>query len=111
MERTLEFLSSQFPIQGRLETIILRPTKRGACELTTETTAILSFVRPADSLDDHYVLQSGNDLTGWNDLAIDPYITVSPGSDGTENIVVTVPLETLGAGSPRFLVRLQAIRP
>ena len=40
MERTLEFLSSQFPIQGRLETIILRPTKRGACELTTETTAI-----------------------------------------------------------------------
>lgn len=39
MERTLEFLTSQFPRTGRVERIILRPIKRGETVLADETFA------------------------------------------------------------------------
>jgi hypothetical protein len=48
---------------------------------------------------------------GWNDIAIDPYIEVSPAPGDTEEITVTVPLEILGGNAPRFFVRLKADRP
>jgi len=78
---------------------------------TTETTVTFTFTRPADSLNDHYLLQTGNDLSGWENLAVDPYIRVSPGPDGTEAVEVTVPLETLGGMNSRFFVRLMSQRP
>jgi uncharacterized sulfatase len=88
----------------------LGPVQSSITDLA-EKTATFAFTRPADSLNDHYILQSGNDLTGWTDLAIDPFLEVSPGPDGTENVTVTLPLETLGGNATRFFVRLRAIRP
>jgi hypothetical protein len=90
---------------------LLGPVQTSTAQLT-ETTATFIFTRPKDSLNDHYILQSGNDLTGWNDLAIDPYLTVTPGAQmDTESIEISVPLETLGGGSSSFFVRLKAVRP
>ncbi len=89
----------------------LGPVQASTPQLT-EATATFSFSRPKDSLNDHYILQSGNNLTVWTDLVIDPYLTVSAGTQpGDENIEVSVPLETLGGASPRFFVRLKAVRP
>lgn len=79
--------------------------------LLTETTATFQFTRPKDSLNDHYILQSGTDLTGWTDLAIDPFLTVAPGPGDTETVEVTVPLETLSGQAPAFFVRLKSVRP
>ena len=88
----------------------LGPVQSSTAQLT-ETTAKFIFTRPKDSLNDHYILQTGNDLTGWDDLAIDPYLTVTAGAQpGDENVEVSVPLETLGSESPRFFVRLKAVR-
>lgn len=90
---------------------LLGPVQTSTAALT-EATATFTFTRPKDSLNDHYILQTGNDLNGWTDLAIDPFVTVTTGSGGdTENVVVTVPLETLSGNSPRFFVRLKAARP
>jgi len=76
-----------------------------------EKTATFTFTRPTDSLNDHYIVQIGNDLTGWTDLATDLFQEVTPGPDGTEHVTVTLPLETLGGNATRFFVRLRAIRP
>lgn len=89
---------------------ILGPVS-GTIARTTETTATFAFDRPADSLDDHYILQTGNDLTGWTDVPAEPYIEVIASDTGTERIEVTVPLETLGGAGPRFFVRLKTARP
>lgn len=89
---------------------ILGPVETSLAE-TTETHATFSFTRPADSLNDHYVLQTGNDLTGWSDLAVDPYIAISDGPGETEIVEVTVPLETLGGSNSRFFARLKTVRP
>lgn len=89
----------------------LGPVQTSTAQLT-ETTAKFIFTRPKDSLNDHYILQTGNDLTGWTDLVIDPYLTVTAAAQpGDENVEVSVPLETLGGESPRFFVRLKAVRP
>jgi arylsulfatase A-like enzyme len=89
----------------------LGPVQTSTAQLT-ETTAAFNFTRPKDSLNDHYILQTGNDLNGWDDLVIDPFVIVTPGlQPDTENIQVTVPLEALGGGSSRFFVRLKSVRP
>jgi arylsulfatase A-like enzyme len=89
----------------------LGPVESSTARLT-ETTATFTFTRPKDSLNDHYILQTGNNLTGWTDLAIDPYVTVTAGTQpGDENVEVSVPMEILGGASPRFFVRLKAVRP
>lgn len=72
---------------------------------------MFTFTRPADSLDDHYILQTGNDLTGWDDLPGHPHITVTATDGDTETLEVHVPLETLGSGEVRFFVRLKSLRP
>lgn len=84
---------------------------RSSTSRLTENTATFTFSRPKDSLNDHYTLQTGNDLNGWTDLSIDPYIVVTPGNADTENVEVTVPLETLSGHAPKFFVRLKSARP
>jgi hypothetical protein len=71
-----------------------------------------SHSSPKDSLNDHSILQTGNDLTGWTHPAIDPCVTVTSGTrPGDENVEVSLPMEILGGASPRFFVRLKAVRP
>lgn len=90
---------------------ILGPVQSSTAQLAG-TTATFTFTRPKDALNDHYIVQTGTDLTGWNDLPSAPYITIAAGASAdTENVLVTIPLETLGAGSPSFFVRLKAVRP
>ena len=102
--------ATPFPQLPAVRGEFLGPVQSSVTDLAGKT-ATFTFTRPADSLNDHYVVQTGNGLTGWTNLAIDPFIQISPGPGETENVAVTLPLEPLGGNAARFFVRLQAIRP
>jgi hypothetical protein len=71
-----------------------------------------TFTRPADSLDDHYRIEHGDDLADWTGIASIPFVTsslIQP--DGSEDVILTVPLDHPDFTPPRHFIRLKVIRP
>jgi len=77
-----------------------------------DSTLILTFTRPLDSLDDHYRIQRSTDLDAWEDLPIAPFVTARTlGPDSTETLRLSLPLGPPVPGDPKQFVRLIAKRP
>ena len=71
-----------------------------------------SFVRPRDSLNDHYQIEYSTNLQHWTSLPIHSYITsITNASDDTEVVQLSVALDSLGIQSARYFIRLSATRP
>jgi arylsulfatase A-like enzyme len=90
-----------------------RPPILGRVATTTDATAVtLTFTRPLDSLDDHYLIQRSPNLTDWTDHPITGFVTsrvTGPGE--TETLRLEIPLPSPITGDPAHFVRLIARRP
>jgi arylsulfatase A-like enzyme len=73
----------------------------------------LTFRRPADSLDDRYLLEFSGDLAGWASEATLPWIesVTRDDGDGTETVVLTLPKSHPRLTGPRAFVRLRSEFP
>ena len=73
---------------------------------------VFTYIRPADSLDDYYVIQHSGDLSIWQDLASGPFVTSRVANpDATETVTITVPLDRPEFAGGRRFIRLKANRP
>ena len=73
----------------------------------------LGYLRPADSLDDRYLLEFSGDLTTWHPEPSLPWVeSTTRHPDGTEAVVLAIPPShpQLATG-PRAFVRLRADHP
>ena len=71
-----------------------------------------TFTRPADSLDDYYLVQHSANLVDWDDLSATPFVgsvTIHP--DGTESVTLSIPLDHPAFTGPERFIRLKALRP
>ena len=79
---------------------------------TGQGSVVFTYIRPADSLDDYYVIQHSGDLSEWQDLASGPFVTSRvENPDGTETVTLTVPLDRPEFAGERRFLRLKANRP
>ncbi|GAA5496556.1 hypothetical protein Rhal01_02740 [Rubritalea halochordaticola] len=116
---TLQALASDhlasLPASGTTDLPDARPEVLGPIEvLSTPGQAgevQYQFTRPADSLNDHYVLQVSEDLTNWVDVSSGPYTVAAAGADNTEHVTVTVSVADLANGKTKYFIRLKASRP
>lgn len=103
------------PASGVAQLPVARPEVLGPIEVniqpSQEHASVFQFTRPADSLNDSYILQLSEDLISWSDVASGPYTVSSFGANATEHVTVTVPLADLANGKKTFFIRLRATRP
>lgn len=72
----------------------------------------LSYRRPADSLDDRYLLEFSDNLTTWAPEPTLPWIeSTTRHPDGTETLVLALPPSHPRLAGPRTFVRLRADHP
>lgn len=72
----------------------------------------LSFRRPADSLDDRYLLEFSDNLTTWAPEPTLPWIeSATRHADGTETVVLALPPSHPQLAGPRCYVRLRSEFP
>ena len=103
------FAAAVLQLPESKEPFIEVPTATIDSEVTVFTS---SFVRPRDSLNDHYQIEYSTNLQHWTSLPIDSYITsITNASDDTEVVQLSVPLDSLGIQSARYFIRLSATRP
>lgn len=72
-----------------------------------------TYRRPADSLDDRYLLEFSDNLTTWTPEPTLPWVeSTTPHADGTETVVLAIPpSHPQLAGGPRTFVRLHSDHP
>ncbi|NWK54448.1 sulfatase-like hydrolase/transferase [Verrucomicrobiaceae bacterium N1E253] len=113
MEELKNEHQNSLPPEGQPQLPAARPKVLGPIETTIEADGHTTFIftRPADTLNDHYLLQVSNELKHWSDIAIDPYTQVTAGPDQTETLTLTVSLPALANGQNKIFARLKAVRP
>jgi arylsulfatase A-like enzyme len=73
--------------------------------------AVIEYLRPADPLEDHYLIQWSHDLLGWTDEPSSPYLVSVTREGDEERVVLAVPLQNDSQTAETRFLRLKSIRP
>lgn len=76
-----------------------------------ELRAVIRFRRPADSLNEHYLIQWSEDLSSWSDEPSAEYIEEVTLEGDEEEVVLNVPLQEKDPLPEKRFMRIKSVRP